>query len=86
MGRGSGGCVETALNDKLQVFTCKAQQDAGSPSQVIDEVCACLASDKAEEGGEKRAEGGGEAKKKKPREKPQVDRLPPNKRQLCDRS
>lgn len=48
MGRGSGGCVETALNDKLQVFTCKAQQDAGSPSQVIDEVCACLASDKAE--------------------------------------
>lgn len=47
MGRGSGRCVETALNDKLQVFTCKAQQDAGSPSQVIDEVCACLASDKA---------------------------------------
>lgn len=70
MGRGSGGCVETALNDKLQVFTCKAQQDAGSPSQVIDEVCACLASDKAEEGGEKRAEGGGggEAKKKTKRE------------------
>jgi len=30
MGRGSGRSVETALNDKLQVFTCKTQQDAGS--------------------------------------------------------